>query len=187
MNKLLRSGTLLFPVLFLLITLSVFSLSGCNERPGDGLPPINEDSVKPHAIPLSLAIELTKSFRGTVDSLNVKCPQFKDSMRIGRSEAFNSDVFKILMKQKDSSGNLAAGIRIYFGRGPEGQIKLVMVPYGPDGKDILNHLISTDEKQVPGVSPAKTRELTTGNGAQAMETGQLCPPSCPPPGPLDGQ
>jgi len=108
----------------------------------------------------------------------------KDSLRMGYSEAFNSDTYRILLQQKDSSGQLAAGIRIYYGLGKDGQVKLVMVPYDQKGNDILHHLVGTDNKPVPGVSPAHTEALSVTD-AQAMEQGQLCPTICPPaPSPL---
>jgi hypothetical protein len=177
MSKLLRPGTLLLPVVFLLIVLTTFCLSGCGDR-GDGLPPINEDSVISHAISIAQAAQYTASFRNSIDSVNQKCPVFKDSMHFGKAEAFNSDVFRVLINVKDSTGTLAAGIRIYYGRGTDGLIRMVMVPYDKNGNDILTHLVGAPEKPVPGVSPAKTEALTTGGGAQAMEQGQQCPPAC---------
>jgi len=184
MNKLLRSGILLLPVLFLLIALSIFSLSGCTERPGE--PPINEDTVRHHVIPIKLAAELTSNFRSTIDSFKQKCPQFKDSLQFGRAESFDRDVFRKLLEQTDTAGNLSAGIRIYFGRDSAGKIKFVMVPYDKNGNDILKKLATGEEKQVPGVSPAKTRTLSLSTSdAEAMETGQVCPPSCSPSSPLN--
>jgi hypothetical protein len=184
MSKFLRPGSLLLPVVFMMIVLTTFGLSGCGDR-GDGLPPINEDSVKAHAIPIGLAIQYTASFRNNIDSFTQKCPALKDSFQFSHSEAFNSDVFRLLVQVKDSSGALAAGIRIYYGRATDGQVKLVMVPYDKNGNDIITHLVGTQEKPVPGVSPAKTEALTTDGGAQAMEQGQLCPTVCPPSSPLN--
>ncbi len=181
MNKMLRPGSWILPALLLLVIVFTFTLSGCGG--GGGEPPINEDSARPHAISIAEAAALTANFRNTVDTLNKKCPEFKDSMQLGYSEAFNSDVFRVLLRQKDSTGRLAAGIRIYYGLGKTGQVQLVMVPYDHNGADILNHLISGDNKPVPGVSPAHTEALVV-NGAQAMEMGQHCPTVCPPPNPI---
>ena len=182
MKKFLRPGSWILPVLFLLVAVCTFTLSGCHGGPVE--PPINEDSVRPHAISIAEAAALTANFRNTVDSLSKKCPQMKDSLRLGYSEAFNSDTYRILLRQKDSTGQLAAGIRIYYGLSKDGQVKLVMVPYDHNGNDILHHLISTDNKPVPGVSPAHTEALSVTD-AQAMEQGQLCPTICPPaPSPL---
>jgi len=182
MSQSLKPGRTL-PVLFLLIAAVTFAISGCGGHgEGDHEPPLNEDSVKPHVIPLSYAIELTKDFRTSIDTFNTKCPGFKDSMQFGYSEAFNSDSYRLLLRQKDSSGRFAAGIRIYYGRGKTGRIQLVMVPYDVNGNDILNHLIAMDEK--PSSDSTKVKSLTVG-GAQALEEGQHCPYVCPPNSPLN--
>jgi len=178
MNKMLKPGSWILPVLLLLVVLFTFTLSGCHGG-SEEEPPINEDSARPHAISIADAAALTANFRSTVDTVSKSCPQFKAAMDFGRSEAFNRDVFRVLLKQRDSTHHLAAGIRIYYGLGKTGQVQLVMVPYDQNGNDILNHLISGDGKPVPGVSPAHTEALTV-DGAQAMEQGQHCPSVCPP-------
>lgn len=182
MNKMLRPGSWILPVLLPLIVVFTFTLSGCGGR-GSEEPLLNEDTVKAHAISIAEAAALTANFRNTVDTVDRRCPQFKDSLKFGYSEAFPSDAYRILLRQKDSTGRLAAGIRIYYGLGKSGQVQLVMVPYDVNGADILHHLVSLDNKPVPGVSPAHTEALTV-DGAQAMEEGQHCPTNCPPPSPL---
>lgn len=186
MSKSFRSGVLLYPVLLSLIALSTFLLSGCGERPGGGEPPINEDSVKPHIIPIALAAAYTKDFRANIDSFNQKCPTFKDQMKFGNAEAFPSDLYRLLLKQKDSTGTLAAGIRIYYGRSTDGLVRLVLVPYDKNGNDIINKMVSLDGKQVPGVSPeAKTAPAEESSVGQAGEDGQRCPTVCSGTGPLN--
>ena len=182
MNKSLRPGSWILPALLLMIvSCTLFTLSGCHEGPGE--PPLNEDSIRPHAISIADAAILTAKWRNITDSFGQKCPTLKDSLKFGYSEAFNGDTYRILLRQKDSLGRPAAGIRIYYGVGKEGQIKLVMVPIDSNGNDILRHLIST-EKPSPGGSSPHTEALTV-SGAQAMEQGQLCPTYCPPaPDPL---
>ncbi|HEX9511301.1 MAG TPA: hypothetical protein VF939_12515 [Puia sp.] len=177
MYKSPRPGSWSLPLLFLMVIFGTFTLSGCHE--GSEEVPINVDSVKSHVIPIQEAIMFTSKYRATVDSLNAKCPLFKDSFQIGHAEAFNRDSYRLLLKQKDSTGAPAAGIRIYYGLDEKGVLKLVLVPYDKNGNDIITHLISNEDKQVPGVSPAHTEALTV-NSAQALETGQLCPPVCPP-------
>jgi len=184
MNKFMRPGLLTLPA-FLLIASFTFTLFSCTGGDHDhGRPPYNEDSVKNHVISLGQAIQLTKDFRRSVDTFNKKCPGFKDSMQFGYSEAFNADSYQLLLAQKDSAGRPAAGVRIYYGLGKDGQIKLVLVPYDVDGKDILHHLISADSTKTPA-GGAKTLALT--DDPQAVETGQHCPPTCPPSSPLDPQ
>lgn len=184
MNKFMRPGSLTLPA-FLLIASFAFTLFSCGDHDHDhGRPPYNEDSVKNHVIPLGLAIQYTKEFRKAIDSFNKKCPGFKDSMQFGHSEAFNADSYQLLLSQKDSAGRPAAGVRIYYGLGRDGQIKLVLVPYDVNGNDILHHLISADSTKTPA-GGAKTLALT--DDPQAVETGQHCPPTCPPSSPLDPQ
>lgn len=179
MNKNLRPSWVL-PGLTALTILSI-TFTGCGGGPVD--PPVNVDSVKTHAISIKAAAELTANFRSGIDSLDKKCPGLKDSLQFGYSEAFNRDTYQILLNQKDSTGQPAAGIRVYYGRGKTGQIQLVLVPYDRFGNDILHHLVALDEKPTPGASSAKTESLTV-DGAQAMEEGQHCPPTCPPTSPL---
>jgi hypothetical protein len=141
------------------------------------------DSVKNHVIPLSLAVQYVTDFRSTVEIFNKQCPGFKDSMQMGHSEAFNTDSYDMLLSQKDSTGRLAAGIRIYYGLDKEGKMRLVLVPYDVNGNNILHHLIAVDSTKSPS-GAAKTQSLIV-DGPQAMEDGQRCPPVCPPTGPLD--
>jgi hypothetical protein len=184
MNKFPNSFTRMLPVAAgLLMITAALTLSGCGGGPSE--PPINEDSVRPHAISIKEAAALCSNFRSTTDTLKVKCPQFKDAMYMGYAEAFNRDTYRILLRQKDSTGALAAGIRIYYGLDAKGVMKLVMVPYDQYGNDILHHLISTDVKPLPGDSSKERKaESLTVDGAQAMEQGSLCPTVCTPTGPL---
>ena len=169
---------------FLLIASFAITLFSCGGH-DHGRPPYNEDSVKNHVIPLGLAIQYTKEFRRAIDSFNKKCPGFKDSMQFGYSEAFNADSYQLLLSQKDSAGRPAAGVRIYYGLGKDGQVKFVLVPYDVNGNDILHHLISADSTKSPA-GGAKTQALTADD-PQAVEMGQHCPPTCPPSSPLNPQ
>jgi len=185
MNKFPTSFSRMLPAAAgLLMITAALTLSGCGGGPSE--PPIDEDSVRPHAISIREAAALCSRFRVVTDTLKVKCPPFKDALNTGYAEAFNRDTYRILLKQKDSTGALAAGIRIYYGLDEKGVMKLVMVPYDKNGNDILNHLISTDVKPIPGDSSKerKAESLTAGDGAQAMEQGNLCPTVCSPTGPL---
>jgi hypothetical protein len=185
MSQLPRPGRTL-PVLLLLIVVATFTVlfSGCG-GPG-GEPPINEDSVAPHVISLATAIKYTTDFRNAVDTFNQKCPGFKDSFKLGYSEAFNSDSYRLLLRQKDSLGRPAAGVRIYFGLSKDdGRVRFVLVPYDVNGNDILKHLVGEDEKPGAGDDTTKKVRSLTPGGAQALEQGQLCPPNCPTGGPLE--
>src|SRR6266705_68918 len=135
MNKSLLPGSWILPALFLMVISCTFTLSGCHENCAEA--PLNEDSIRPHAISIAEAAILTAKWRNLTDSFSQKCPSLKDSLKFGYSEAFNGDTYRILLRQKDSLNRPAAGIRIYYGVAKDGQIKLVMVPIDSNGNDIL--------------------------------------------------
>jgi hypothetical protein len=176
MNKALRSASWIFTSFFLFMLVSTLALSGCKEG-ADSEPPINLDSVKPHVIPIGLAIQYTANFRASIDSFNHHCAGFKDSMQFGHAEAFNSDVINLLLKQKNAKGDPAVGIRIYYGRDNAGMIKMILVPYDKYNNDIINVLVDLANKN-SGVSPAHTEALKVGGDGQTVEEGQHCPTIC---------
>ena len=164
--------------LLALFTILLFScLSGCgpNDQGQSGKLPFNEDSVQPHIISIGLAKQYTRNFRMAVDSFNRICVNFKDSMKFGHAEAFPADVFAALLDESDPKQGNAKGIRIYYGRGPDGDIRLVMVPYDSLGNDMIGHIIDLKGKPAPGT--IHTEALTTDPG-QAAEDGQRCPTAC---------
>ena len=159
---------------------SFFGLAGCNEGPsGDGFPPINLDSVRTHVLNIQKAVKMTGDFRSTRDTLQTKCPGFKEHLGFGNAEAFNSDAIRILLQQKDSTGSLATGIRIYYGLEKiTGKVSMILVPIDKHGNDIINVLLIGD-KPGTGASQAKTQSLTLDNqSGQTIEQGQQCPTLC---------
>ena len=179
MNKIPSLNRLLYPLLsFSLLVITVCGLSGCG--PGEDkvvLPKPIEDTVANHVISIDVARALTASFRASIDSLNINCPNFKDSMHFGHAEAFPTDVYVKLLTQHNDKQGYARGIRIYLGRGPGGEIKLVLVPYDKNGNDMIDQLVGMDGKPAPGTTPIKTEKLTTTSG-QVIEEGQRCPTAC---------
>ncbi|HEY4286096.1 MAG TPA: hypothetical protein VGN00_03265 [Puia sp.] len=180
MNKSLSQNRLIPLFALLLIITASIGLSGCGPG-GDKnvvvLPAPNDTTVAKHAISIELARQLTASFRASIDSFNKNCPNFKDSMQFGHSEAFPTDVFVKLLLQHNEKQGFARGIRIYFGRGPGGEIKLILVPYDKNGNDMIDHLVDINGNPAPGTTPIKTEALKTSEG-QAVEEGQRCPPAC---------
>ena len=179
MNTNLNPGS--FFLLLLLLLSSTLILPGCGGRSEDCFPPVNPDSVRTHVLAIQKATKMTADFRNARDTFQTKCPGFKETLRFGNAEAFNSDAIRILLQQKDSTGVLAAGIRIYYGLDKlSGQVSVILVPIDKNGNDIINLLLVQDkDKQVPGVSPAKTQSLVLDNsGGQTIEQGQQCPTAC---------
>jgi hypothetical protein len=177
MNKIPTSQRL-FPGTFTFAVFCLFLLviSGCGPQQdggGGGKPQINQDTIRNHVIPISLAIQYTKSFRDILDSNMHVHPKFVDSLRLDHGEMFPSDLFYDLLAQSNPKQGNAKGIRIYFGRDPNGQLKLVLVPVDSLGNDIINHLV--DLKAKPGSAHVEALQVNDG---QAGEVGQICPTAC---------
>jgi hypothetical protein len=166
------------------ITWTVFSLmtaliilNGCGQPPKQALTgdiPYNEANVRKHIISIDEARAYTASYRNTTDSFDKQLPALKTAYDLGRAEAFNRDAIIVLLNQKDSLGNPAAGIRIYYGLDKGGQIRAVLVPYDSLGNDIIHQLTSNSAVSIPGISSAKAY----WDNGQAIENGQRCPTAC---------
>jgi len=176
MKNSLNQRSLHFPVFATFVILTLMGLSGCKSS-ADCDPPIDLEKVKPHVISIDEARKMTRDFRTSVNNLNTKCPEFKDSLQFGLAEAFNCDAMYLLLKQRDSNNVKAAGIRIYFGRDSSGKVKFVLVPTDIHGNDIINRLIAGDDKTAPGVTSQKLSGGIQAPG-QTIEQGQLCPTAC---------
>ncbi len=181
MNKHLGRGHQ-FPILLLSLTLLFMTgLAGCHPAGdhGCGIHPYNEDTVRNHVISASTAREYTASFRMSVDSFNKNCAGFKDNMKFGYAEAFPSDVFYALLGEQTDKQGKAVGIRIYYGRGSNGDIKMVLVPYDKDGNDMLDKVVNLNGKPLPGAGAERkeSKSAATTDG-QAVEDGQRCPTVC---------
>ena len=165
--------TLSFAIVVLLL---ICGLAGCG--PGEGQEKgkaFNEDSVRNHIIPAGLAREYTRNFRSSIDSFDRHCAGFKDSMQFGHAEEFPADVFYAMLAERNEKQGSAKGIRIYYGRGPNGEIKMILVPVDSLGNDMIGRIIDLNRKPAPGT--AHIEALTTDSG-QTVEQGQRCPPLC---------
>jgi hypothetical protein len=180
MEKIPGPNRLLYPLLsFLLVIFTACGLSGCGheEEKGVFLPLPNDTVVAKHAIPIELARELTARFRASVDSFNRNCPTFKDSMLFGHAESFPTDVFVKLLTQHNEKQGYARGVRVYFGRGAAGEIKMVLVPYDSSGNDMIDNLADINGKPAPGTTLKKNEAQKAASG-QVIEDGQRCPTIC---------
>jgi hypothetical protein len=156
-------------------------VSGCGPHHGDDdgdgrKPTINQDTLRNHVIPIELAIQYTKSFRGVLDTNTYHLnPKLIDSLQLNRAEEFPADVFYDLLSQTNPKQGQAKGIRIYLGRDPNGLLRMILVPVDSLGNDIINHLVDRNGKSIPGT---RLEKLTT-DGGQGFEAGQQCPTACP--------
>jgi len=149
-------------------------ISGCNQTPNTGNIPVNEDSVRNHILPIREAIAYTKKFRNARDTFYRQLPPLQSGLNLGQAESFNRDAIAILLNQKDSLGNEAAGVRIYYGLDAGGQVRMILVPYDMNGNDIINQLIGNKAASIPGI-PRANAFWADG---QTVENGQRCPVVC---------
>ncbi len=157
-----------------LVAVSAIVFLGFRDSTGPGKSgdiPYDLEAAKAHFIPMEVAAGYTRHFRETRDALHGQHPGMKARLALEHSESFNRDAIAALLNARDSSGNPAAGVRIYQGLDSAGQTRLVLVPYDVRGKDILTTLSSPD---TAAVASDGTRSI-----AEAVEDGVRCPPSCP--------
>jgi len=153
-------------------------VSGCGPHQGEGgggTPTINKDTLRNHVIPIELAREYMKSFLGVLDSNYHVNPKSIDSLKLYKAEEFPADVFYDLLAQSNAKQGQAKGIRIYLGRDPGGQLRMILLPVDSLGNDIINHLVDQNGKPLPGA--ARVEKLTT-DGGQGFEVGTVCPTAC---------
>lgn len=177
MNKVPGLKRLSAGLSFAAIICLVFSgLAGCNNDNGGGehKPSYNPEVVKQHIISIDAARTLTRSFRSSIDTFNVKCAGFKEQMKFIHAEEFPADVFNALLAEHTDSTH-ARGIRIYLGRGADGAIRMVLVPVDSSGNDMIGKIIDLKGKPAPGT--ARVESLSVDDG-QAVEDGQRCPTLC---------
>ncbi|HEY4334833.1 MAG TPA: hypothetical protein VGM89_03025 [Puia sp.] len=182
MNKIPKSLRLIPGALLIAAgVLFLSGVSGCGPHHGDGdgdggKPTINQDTLRNHVISIEQARQFTQAFRGILDTTTYHInPKQVDSLRLLRSEEFPSDVFYDLLTQTDPKQGQAKGIRIYLGKDPSGQLRMVLVPVDSLGNDIINHLVDQNGKAIPNGAKA----ITTSGGGQGFEQGQQCPTACP--------
>jgi len=164
-----------FGSFLLLMVVFIVGIAGCDQQGGTRSIPVNEDSVRGHILNIQDAVKYTARFRNSLQDTSTKqLAAGKSATDFGWAESFNRDAIAVLLNQKDSSGNEAAGVRIYYGYDEGGRVRLILVPYDKNGNDIIHQLIVEKTTKIPGISEAKAY---WGNG-QTIENGQRCPTIC---------
>lgn len=176
MNKNPRPERLAVRFLFTAFSLLfIGGLSGCNPNDvGDRKPPtFNADTVSNHIISITEARELTRNFRRGVDSFNRYCTTFKDSLKFDHAEELPADVFNALLAMHNDKQGSAKGIRMYYGRGPNGEIKLLLVPTDSLHNDMIGTIVDLKPKG------AKDRVVAgSSDSGQVVDRTQRCPTIC---------
>jgi hypothetical protein len=148
--------------------------------------PYEESNAERFIISLERGKKMTESFRRGVTELSGKVtdPNYlRTGFQLPVAVQFNKDVMALLLNQKDSTGNYAEGIRMYFARNDSNQVTLVLVPHDKNNKDILNRLITKDVTFIPGISAAFAQQ----RNAQVADNALRCPTFCDITSDLSGQ
>jgi hypothetical protein len=146
-------------------------LTQCTPPSRDFKIPLDPVKASRHVISIKEAEELKNGFQQAKKELRRRLPgNYLDSaFNLPDAEMFNRDAIAALLNAKG-----AQNLRIYLGRDEKGQVRLVLLPADANGNDILTTLVPGERAvSVPGISSAYARA-----GAQAMESGQRCPPMC---------
>jgi hypothetical protein len=159
---------------FIIATLTVLLFDRCDNQKRL---PVEQGQVEPHIISIRKAQTFTASFRSGQAELQ---KMLRDTSYLSKNfqmpiaVQFNKEVLSLLLRQKDSGGSLAQGIRMYFARNELNQVTLVLVPYDGKNNDIVNRLIDKDVAFIPGITSAYA-QTTTG---QAVDNALRCPTFC---------
>lgn len=119
-------------------------------------------SAGSHAIPLSVAIQMTQTYRKEKEQ--ILAPAYQGKNILATSETFNRDVFEQLLAIPG-----AAAVRVYYGMDSDLKVHAIFVAANEKNEDILT---------------VQSAELGDGDGL-IFETGTRCPTECPPPSPLN--
>ncbi len=115
-----------------------------------------------HQISLQQAIELTTRYRNEKEQ--ILKPEYAGKNILATSETYNRSAFEELLNQPG-----CVKIRAYFGMDEDKNIKLLFVGANEKNENLL----------------PEAAEALAGGGATIQDSGQRCPPICPPSNPLD--
>jgi hypothetical protein len=147
-------------------------LTQCTPPPRDFKIPLDPVKASRHVISIKEADQLKVGFQQAKKELHRQIPgNYLDSaFNLPDAEMFNRDAIAALLNANNGAKNL----RIYLGRDEKGQVRFVLLPVDSAGNDIRTRLIPGEKAvSIPGISSATARD-----DAQAMESGQRCPPMC---------
>ncbi len=157
-------------------------LAGCKAQSkigGDrgGKYPYDADNANRYVIPVSQAVKYQQGFMETRKEIGrlIQNPGYLEkNFNIPNGESFSKDALLLLLNQKD-----AVGVRMYYGKDEKGAVRLILMPVRKDGSVIYAKLKPVLRRQAMRASdlaagqPAAARAMME---AEAVETGQTCPP-----------
>jgi hypothetical protein len=166
-----------------------FLFLGCSKDVQEKEISVDRTNVTQHIIPVKLANSYTHKFRTVYDKYTQSTQGALKEASVGGAssagcalnlpiaESFNRDVIALLLNQKDATGGIAAGIRMYYGINENNEVCLVLTPYDNNGKDIINNLSKSAPVaiKIPGISTASADSPDDGG---VIERGQRCPTVC---------
>ncbi|WP_298738525.1 hypothetical protein [uncultured Chitinophaga sp.] len=173
-------------IAYAIASMAILLFSECHQppppKPGG---PIPYDTAKAqiHVLPADSARILIREFRTAKERLRKIVERTQNNvdtiLQLPAAESFNRDAFAALLNAPG-----AQGIRIYYGRGSRGEVRLILVPTDANGKDIITELVTADPDvkrdaaiHVPGIQSATAGARRIQK--QVMENGQRCdPPPC---------
>lgn len=154
----------------IIVSAGLIALTSCAGGNGGGIP-VDEAQARTHIISVKEAKAYTNSFelgRSQLAKRLGDSTYLVDTLNLPNAEMFNRHAIALLLNQEG-----AEGIRIYFGRDPKGEVRLVLLPVDKNGKNIIRKLIPNGAVHIPGISSAYAQE-----DGEAIENGQRCPTMC---------
>jgi hypothetical protein len=135
-----------------------------------------------HFISLDKAKKMTALYRKEKD--NIVTNEHKEKKTLPLCESFDAEPFRVLLNKQG-----CVGIRIYCGMDDEKKVHFIVVGINDKNEDILpdeqsTNLLSTAVSNTTTSDTTSTDDTTT-TGDSIIEDGIPCPPSCPPPSPLN--
>lgn len=152
-----------------ILSAGLIAFSGCAGG-GAGIP-VDEKLARVHIIPVKEAKAWTKSFEQGRSDLAKRIGDstyLLDTFNLPNAETFNRHAIALLLNQEG-----ADGVRVYLGRDPKGQIRMILLPVDKNGRNIIRKLIGNNTVSIPGISSAYAQE-----DGEAIENGQRCPTMC---------
>ncbi|MDH7462192.1 hypothetical protein QEG73_12920 [Chitinophagaceae bacterium 26-R-25] len=170
---------------------TAFLFLGCSKDVQEKEISVDRSNVANHIISVKLANSYTHKFRTVYDKYTQSQGAMKSasvgtaasgggsSLDLPIAESFNRDVIALLLNQKDATGGIAAGIRMYYGINENNEVCLVLTPYDNNGKDIINNLTKSAPVAIklPGISTASA-QISGEDDGTVIERGQRCPTVC---------